>query len=218
MERQRRDISLGFGHETFKEGHHIIFVYNDDFERKRTIAKFLRQGLLDNEKVLYLVDDISPDEMKKEFLDLGVDVNERQDQFDITEGHYTQCPDHCFSGEFMLGVVGEYYDNAVKAGYAGARGAGEMSWALESGRATVPDLLAYEASLNHVLADHPLTTVCQYDARRFNGGLILDMLSVHPMMIVRGQLVKNPSYVAPHLFLEEYRARAAREAANGTGG
>ena len=72
---------------------------------------------------------------------------------------------------------------------------------------TVPDLLRYEAELNHILEDHPLTTVCQYDARRFDGALIMDMLSVHPMMIVRGQLVKNPSYVSPEIFLEEYSAR-----------
>ncbi|MFH2064365.1 MAG: response regulator [Pseudomonadota bacterium] len=52
-----------------------------------------------------------------------------------------------FSPEFMLGIVGEYYDNAIKAGYKGARGAGEMSWALAEGRSTVPDLLNYEAML-----------------------------------------------------------------------
>jgi hypothetical protein len=38
----------------------------------------------------------------------------------------------------------------------------------------------------------------------------MDMLSVHPMMIVRGQLVKNPSYVEPKVFLKEYRERLSR--------
>ncbi len=211
MGKAYRQIALGFSQEKVREGHHIVYIYNDDFERKRTMAKFLQQGLLDQEKVLYLVDDISPDEMRQELLNLGVDVDEKQQDFDITEGHFSRCPQHYFSPEFMLGVVADYYDAAVKAGYAGARGAGEMSWALAEGRSTVPDLLDYEAKLNDILADHPLTTVCQYDARRFDGALIMDMLSVHPMMIVRGQLVKNPSYVEPDIFLKEYQDRMTRK-------
>lgn len=208
-----RDISLGFTGEKFKEGHHIIYIYQDDWERKRTMAKFLQQGLLDREKVLYLVDDITPAEMKQELMNLGVDVDQKQTDFDITEGHYARCPNHYFSREFMLGVVADYYDTAIREGYVGARGAGEMSWALIEGRSTVPELLHYEADLNMVLKDHPLTTVCQYDARKFDGALIMDMLSVHPMMIVRGQLVRNPSYVAPEIFLKEYQDRREREAA-----
>jgi len=213
MNSKYREISLGFSDEKFREGHHILYIYNDDWERKRTMAKFLQQGLLDNEKVLYLVDDISPDEMRKELLDLGVDVDKRQKDFDLKEGHYKLCPGNYFSREFMLNLVGEYYDDAIKQGFAGARGAGEMSWALIEGRSTVPDLLEYETDLNKVLEDHPLTTVCQYDARRFDGALIMDMLSVHPMMIVRGQLVKNPSYIEPEVFLKEYQDRIKRNTA-----
>lgn len=206
----KRHISLGFSSEKFLEGHHIVYIYNDDIERKRTMAKFLQQGLLDNEKVLYLVDDISPSEMKVELQNLGVDVDEKQEDFDITEGHYTRCPNHYFSSDFMLGVVADYYDDAIRDGYTGARGAGEMSWALVEGRANITELIKYEARLNAILKTHPLTTVCQYDARRFDGSLIMDMLSVHPMMIVRGQLVKNPSFVEPAIFLKEYQERLTR--------
>lgn len=212
MEKKRREVSMGFTDEKFREGHHIIYLYNDDHERKRTMARFLRQGWVDHEKLLYLVDDISPDEMRKELAELGVDVDEKQADFDIARGHHTLCPDDYFTPEFMLGVVGDYYTKAIQAGYAGARGAGEMSWALIEGRATVPDLLRYEAKLNRILNDYPLTTVCQYDARRFDGALVMDMLSVHPMMIVRGQLVKNPSYVEPDVFLKEYNDRLDRQA------
>lgn len=203
-------VSLGFSTEKFTEGYHIVYIYNDDIERKRTMAKYLQQGLLDDEKVLYLVDDISPAEMKVELQNLGVDVDEKQEDFDITEGHYTHCPNHYFSPDFMLGVVADYYDDAIRDGYTGARGAGEMSWALVEGRANIPELIKYEARLNAILKTHPLTTVCQYDARRFDGSLIMDLLSVHPMMIIRGQLVKNPSFIEPDIFLKEYQERLNR--------
>ena len=35
----------------------------------------------------------------------------------------------------------------------------------------------------------------------------MDVLSVHPLMIVRGQLYKNPYYIEPGLFLEKLEAR-----------
>jgi hypothetical protein len=85
-----------------------------------------------------------------------------------------------------------------------------MTWALFENHCNVADLLRYEARLNTILQEHPLTTVCQYDARRFDGALIMDMLSVHPMMIVRGQLVKNPAYISPEIFLKEYEERIQR--------
>ena len=210
MELKKREISMGFADQTFAEGQHIIYLYNDDRERKQTMAKFLQQGLLENEKLLYLVDDISPEEMKKELIGLGLDIQDIQRGFEITEGHYTCCPDQYFTSNFMLDTVGQFYETAIKEGFSGARGAGEMSWSLVEGRASLEELVEYEIRLNHILKDYPLTTVCQYDARRFDGALIMDMLSVHPMMIVRGQLVKNPSYVEPDIFMQEYRERMSQ--------
>ncbi|MGM0644733.1 MAG: MEDS domain-containing protein [Thermodesulfobacteriota bacterium] len=211
MEKTKREISLGLSSERFKEGQHIIYIYNDDYERKRTMAKYLQQGVLEKEKILYLVDDISPDEMRKELSALGVDIDENQKNFDITKAHYACCPGNYFSKDFMLGIVGEYYDNAIKEGHSGARGAGEMSWAVIEGHADIYELLEYESALNHILKRHPLTTVCQYDARKFMGDVLMDILSVHPMMIVRGQMVKNPGYIEPDTFIKEYKDRIERK-------
>lgn len=38
---------------------------------------------------------------------------------------------------------------------------------------------------------------------------MMDVLSVHPVMIVRGQLVKNPYYMDPAVFLEKLKERNA---------
>ena len=204
MIKNKRQVSLGFSDQTFQEGRHIIYVYRDDAERKKTMARFFRQGLLENDKLLYLVDDISHDELRKELQDLGVDTDALQKNLDLSPGHYACCPGAYFTPDFMLGVVGDYYESALQQGYAGARGIGEMSWALVEGRANLSDLLSYEACLNSILEDHPLTTVCQYDARRFEPGLIMDMLTIHPLMIVKGQIVKNPGFTDPERFLQKH--------------
>jgi hypothetical protein len=207
MAGKTRKVTLGVADEPFDEGGHIIYVYRDDAERKKTMARFFRQGLVENDRLLYMVDDISSAEMVKELQELGVDTDARINDFDLYPGHYACCPDAYFSAEFMLGMVARYYQSALDQGYAGARGIGEMSWALVENRARLEDLLVYEAKLNRVLENHPLTTVCQYDASRFDPAVIMDMLTIHPLMIVRGQLVKNPGFMEPECFLEKYRSQ-----------
>jgi hypothetical protein len=71
-----------------------------------------------------------------------------------------------------------------------------MSWALR-GIPGSERLIEYEALVNDVLVTHPVTAICQYDATRFDGASIFDVLKVHPMMVVHGLVVKNPYYVKP---------------------
>ena len=64
--------------------------------------------------------------------------------------------------------------------------------------------MEYEALVNTVLDTHPVTPICQYDARRFDGATLLNVLKVHPMMIVQGQIVHNPYYMPPEEFLRDF--------------
>lgn len=119
----------------------------------------------------------------------------------VSEGQHI-CADEMFD------VVRDFYLAATQEeGFPGARGTGEMSWCLVEGRADADSVMDYEARLSLLLAEYPYTACCQYDARLFDGETIMDVLSVHPVMIVRGQLVRNPYYVPPETFLAEYEAR-----------
>ncbi|MDP7287464.1 MAG: MEDS domain-containing protein [Phycisphaerae bacterium] len=138
-----------------------------------------------------------------------MDVDASRTAMNITDATPVYTPGGGFTPQEMLDVVEAFYHKAIDEGYTGARGSGEMTWSLQEGLADVGDLLEYEAKLTGVLKLHPYTAVCQYDARRFSGEMIMDILSVHPVMIVRGQLVKNPHFIDPEQFLTEYRARRA---------
>ena len=46
-----------------------------------------------------------------------------------------------------------------------------------------------------------MTAVCQYDAHDFGGDLIMDILKVHPLMVLRGSVVHNPFFIQPEDFL-----------------
>ena len=205
MSASERLISMGFTTEVFPAGTHMCYIYNDEQERRQVISKFIESGLQGREKVGYFADTMPPDEMRALLSELGIGLPPKVDerQFSIACALDTYCPDGMFIPERMLQNLRSMYKISIEDGYAGARASGEMSWALKE----VPGsdrLIEYESLINTVVREYPTTAVCQYDARRFDGATLFDVLNVHPMMIVRGQVVRNPYYNLPEHFLTKH--------------
>ena len=109
-------------------------------------------------------------------------------------------PGGTFDPERMLGLLTDYHAKSVANGFPNARVIGEMTVEIER----VPGgsrLLEYESRVSQLLRERPITSVCQYDARAFSGATIMEVLNVHPMMVVRGSVVRNPFYVSPEEYL-----------------
>lgn len=110
--------------------------------------------------------------------------------------------DNCFDPEDMLSLLREFYEESIRLGHSAARVIGEMSPEVQQ----LPGgdrLLEYESRVSLLQRQYPVTTVCQYDARLFDGATIMDILKVHPLMVVRGSVVHNPFYVKPEEFLKQ---------------
>lgn len=206
MNNAERKVSMGFTAEQFPAGTHMCYIYNDDKERKELIARFLESGLNEKEKVGYFVDTLSPDEMRAQLRELGVRLPPEMDErdFSITSAQEVYCPNGIFVPENMLQTLRLAYKRSRDEGFPGIRVSGEMSWALR-GMPGSERLMEYEAGVNTVLQEYPVTAICQYDARRFDGAMIFDVLNVHPMMIIRGQVVRNPYYIEPEKFFAQHR-------------
>ena len=207
MSDSERVISLGFTAEGFPAGTHMCYIYNDDIERRDVVSKFVESGLQGRDKVGYFVDLVSPEDMPADLSALGIDLPAGIDAggLSVTRALDTYCPDGTFLPERVLENLRTMYSSSVREGYAGARASGEMTWALR-GLPGSERLIEYEALINTVVAEYPTTAVCQYDARRFDGATLFDVLNVHPMMIIRGQVVRNPYYLAPEHFLAKHVA------------
>lgn len=207
MSKPERIISLGFTAELFPAGTHMCYIYNDDTERRNVVSKYIESGLRGHEQVGYFVDLVSPLDVSANPSTLGIDLPSDIDArgLSITRTLDTYCPDGTFLPERMIEKLRSMYRSSIGEGYAGARASGETSWALQD----IPGserLIEYEALINIAVREHPTTVVCQYDARRFDGGTLFDVLNVHPMMIVRGQVVRNPYYVGPEQYLAKHAA------------
>jgi len=204
MSQARREVTMGFTDEKFPAGTHMCFIYNDDGERRKVISKFLEAGLQEREKIAYFADTMDPAEVDRWLKTMGVDMTDpaKTGRFAITVAEKTYCPNGRFEPETMLNTLRTFHRTVLEQGYPGSRVSGEMSWALR-GIPGSDRLIEYEALVNDVLVTHPVTAICQYDARRFSGELVFNVLKVHPMMIVHGQVVKNPYYIQPQEFLRQ---------------
>lgn len=203
MKNLRKEVDMGFTRELFPEGTHMCLIYSDDEQRKDIIGRFLAKGLSLGEQVGYLADTTEPEDVKSWLKELGVALPQASNGFSVLKAAEAYCP----TGEFipleMIDRLGAYYSRAIGAGYRGARVSGEMSWALR-GIPGSERLMEYEALINTISGKFPVTPVCQYDARRFDGATLLNVLRVHPLMIAQGNIVRNPYYISPQEFRRKF--------------
>lgn len=193
-----RMTSLGFDPKPYPQGIHMCFIFDDDDERRDVLAKFVQSGLDNDEQVAYFVDTMSPDEFKTSLRRLGVAIPAAEDETEclIYSAESTYCPDGTFQVERMLNTLEQAFCRCCTAGYRGLRVSGEMNWVLRHHPGS-EHLIEYESRVTQLLQRVPVTAICQYDARLFDGETLYQLLKVHPMMIVRGQVVQNPYFMQP---------------------
>jgi hypothetical protein len=194
MAKLGRHVCLGFTDESYPAGTHICYLYSNDEERRQILPLYASQALLEHEAFSYVADVPSRDELPRvlEELDLAA-VMTRVGQMEAAisaEGYY---PKGSFSPDDMIARLRDAYVQCQAQGLAGARFAGEMSWALR-GIPGADRILECESRINDLVKEAPMTIMCQYDLNRFDGGLLYDVLNAHPLVIIGGHLLRNPFY------------------------
>lgn len=196
----KTEARTGFTKKNIPIGNHFALLYDNDDERCEILAKFLKIGLEDNEKIIYLVDNDDTTEIVEKMKKRGLDLsNSNRVLLDTAEHGY--CPSGTFSTEDMLEITKRFSDSALEEGFSSARGSGEMTWAFNHFTES-KTLMTYEALLTDLLLKTKYIAVCQYDTRRFTGQTIMDILRTHPYVITKGKLIQNPYYLPANIFLK----------------
>lgn len=208
MKGLREKVDMGFTKDLFPEGTHMCLIYDDEAQRKEVIGRFIERGIAAGEQASYFFDAAAPKDAEAWLKEMGVNLpqNMKKGSFNLLKAEDVYCPAGKFVPSEMIDRLCGCYDQALKAGCPGARASGEMSWALK-GIPGSDRLMEYEALINTISDKYPVTPICQYDARRFDGATLLNVLKVHPRMIVQGKIVQNPYYIRPDEFLREFRAK-----------
>jgi len=194
--------SLGFAEGMFPVGTHVCQVVTDDREREEALLAFLRSGLEAGERSACFSDRVSSQTVADHLEGHGFsyDQLERDGLISVSGTRDVYFPDGKFCAYTMLNTLTAFHEGSVADGCPAARVIGEMDpdiKNIEGGE----QLLEYETRVSMLLEEHPVTAVCQYDARQFDGATIMDVLRVHPMMVIDGTIVRNPFYVPPENFL-----------------
>lgn len=194
--------SLGFTEEQFPVGVHICQIFNDDNEREEALLKYLLSGLQTGERVCCFSEKTSRGMLAEFFVSFGIDYDHMEEAgtFSLAPTREIYFAENRFDPDRMVSVLKQYHDDSVRQGYPAARVIGEMTPEVQH----VPGgsrLTEYESKISLLLKTHPVTAVCQYDARNFDGATIMDILKVHPYMVVRGSVVRNPFFIPPEEYL-----------------
>jgi hypothetical protein len=190
-----RHVCLGFTDERYPAGTHLCYLYSGDEERRQILPLYAREALLGHEAFNYVADVPSRAELPRalEALDLATAVRERPGQMEAAitaEGYY---PNGHFSPDEMLARLRKAWEECQANGLAGARFAGEMTWALR-GIPGADRILECETRINELIKEAPMTIMCQYDLNKFDGGMLYEVLNVHPVVIVGGHILRNPFF------------------------
>ena len=205
MGQQNRKISLGFTNEEFEAGIHICQIFNDDDERHNTLVSYVISGLQTGEKTACFSEKETNQSLSSFFEKNGLSYNKTQnsDEFSLMKTGDVYFEDGKFEPDRLIQLLQSFYETSVAQNLSGARVIGEMLPEIDH----IPGgsrLLEYESKVSLLIKKYPINAVCQYDARLFDGATIMDILKVHPYMIVRGSVVSNPFYIQPEEFLAKH--------------
>ena len=190
-----RHICLGFTEERYPEGTHICYLYNSDEERRRILPLFARHALLEQDAFDYLADVPTRAQLPEAIdrLDLAKTLMAAPGQVELWTSMEGYFPGGSFDPETLLASLRAKYAQARAGGLQGMRLAGEMDWALRGVPGT-ERIIECESRINELVRDTPVTVMCQYDLRKFDGAMMFDVMNVHPVMIVGGHILRNPFY------------------------
>jgi signal transduction histidine kinase len=176
---------------------HVCTLYEQRDEEVAIAVSYIRAGLARGELCVCVVDD-GGESISAALASAGVDIDA-----EIRKGRLAFFEKPLAQGLHtldMLAKIEQFASESRKAGYAGFRIVGEMSWALEG---DLKALAEFEArlNLNRVWERHACAGLCQFDMRRFTPETLREIIIVHPLVVVGDRICRNPYYVAPEHYL-----------------
>lgn len=194
---EQRPVDFGFTKVVVPPGTHVCQIYDDPDERTDTFVRFILKGLELNEMTAGFTDDIVASDVERHSPGVHAAAS-----LQIARTSDTYFRDDCFDPDRMLRLLTEFHQASQAADCTGCRVIGEMTPEIQQKKGA-DRLLEYEARVNMLLRDYPMTVMCQYNAHQFSGATLMDVLKAHALIVVRGTIVHNPYYVTPEKILGE---------------
>jgi DNA-binding CsgD family transcriptional regulator len=219
-------VSMGIpGLDEVRPGTHICALYSGPAERDRLLFPFLREGMLEGDKCLCLVDDAEVASTVRDWVEgrPGSEQPLRSEQLDVDRTSDAYLDSGRFSVEQMRSFLSGRMALATESDFPMLRAAGEMSWVLPQ-LGGADGLFVYESVVNQIVEDMPAVFMCMYDLQGCGVSMLVDVLRTHPKVLLDRTVLDNPHYqvkdsaiddaATPRYPLAKVRARRADTASD----
>jgi hypothetical protein len=208
---QNRMEDMRLAGAKLEDHRHICAFFNSQDEEYNLLLPFIKEGIERGEKAFHIVDPKLQQAHRQRLEGGGINTSDleqsKQLEIQVWENSYLR-NNGCFDQHDMLALLEEVLCTSKQEGFQHARLVGHMEWLLHD-QLGGKDIVEYESRLNHIITKYGEPVICVYDLAQFSAGTIIDILRVHPMVIMGGILHENPFYVPPDEFINELHARSS---------
>lgn len=92
----------------------------------------------------------------------------------------------------------------------GLRIVGEMTW-IFSNLSDLEKLIEYESKINYFFPKSQISAICQYNEKKFNPEILLDVINTHPKVIIYNNIYENYYYIPPNEFIARFKGEVSKE-------
>jgi hypothetical protein len=212
MSEQKKGIRLAG--RTLKRSPHVCAFFHTREEEYQVLLPFIKEGFEEGDKAFHIVDPRHRQDHLERLQRAGIDIEDTANtgQLEVREWEQAYLRQARFDQGQMLMLIEEVLNNGRTGGFPLTRLVAHMEWSLED-YPGVHDLVEYESRLNYLMPKYEDPILCTYDLSKFSAEIVLDVLRVHPMVIIGGILHENPFYSPPDEFLQELHQRTDSHAA-----
>lgn len=172
--------------QRMRPGDHAFTAYDSEPDQWAVIGAFVRQGLIEGEKVLvFMAPEVTGEELLRK-LETRTPALERaweSGQLALSSMRALIRPDRDFTAARQWQRLIEEADLAVREGYPAMRAYIDMAWVADLGT-DVEDVMRRECSASHLFDGRPYSEVCAYDGRWFSSDVLEEMLRAHPRTLL----------------------------------
>jgi hypothetical protein len=178
-------------------GDHVCGLYAGTRQRDELVIPFLEAGLRRGDKCICVVDGVEPTEIVNA---LGPDVDGAQraagKQLDVMRASDVYLRSGSFSASEIISSWKAAISEVMYDGRFDVVRAVE-TWSCQEVVPPLGELFALEAEMNRYLPLFPQVIVCLYDLQHFGGGVVVDLLKTHPLILLGGMVLENPYCLIP---------------------
>ena len=186
----------------FRSCEHLALFYRSESERFATVRPFIRQGIARGERIMYVIDELTPADILAEVRTADVDVDAAVESGQLTfhtlEETYLR-PGH-FDPDGMLEQYAAVLDE-TEGDYPGLRVTANTNWILDD-HTDLEAFLAYESRVNELFDGRDCIALCHYDCRKIPPETLVDVIRTHPHLIYDNTVCHNFYYTPPDEYFE----------------